>query len=386
MPTLFERCAEAMLLDGKFPLRNRIYFAPMGIDNADDDGSISEGMRRFYKDIIDGGCGFVILGNSAIDSETRLQGRGLCLFTPAHADALAPLIEYGNARGCPLVVQLQHYGAQGATTLTSSPLLSPSGVACGRMKRLDPNYRVRVMDQDDIDRTVRQFGRAARLVRSAGGRLVQLQASNGYLLSSFLSPYTNKRTDQYGGNQVNRSRLLLEVLDEIDRVTQGEVSVSVRLGIDDRVGPSGLQPMLLLDTVRMLEAKGVAFISCSVCIGETFNELVALTERTILDLQAGVKLIKAHTKVPVGFAGGVKSLDAAEDLLDRDICDLVGMTRAIFADNDIVRKSFSGQVDDIRQCRFDGYCFKDKSNPKAHRVYCCVNDKYRRPDAIHYNS
>jgi 2,4-dienoyl-CoA reductase-like NADH-dependent reductase (Old Yellow Enzyme family) len=386
MHTPLELCRQGLVLGREFPLANRIYFAPMGIDNADDDGSISEAMRSFYRDIIDGGCGLVILGNSAIDAETRLQHRGLCLFTPAHADALAPLIDYGRARGCPVVVQLQHYGAQGTTTFTTTPLLSPSEVACARMKRLDPHYRLRAMDQDDIDRTVRQFGRAAQLVRSAGGDMIQLQASNGYLISSFLSPYTNKRTDRYGGSTANRARFLFEILDEIDRATQGEVALSVRLGIDDRLGPEGLQPEAVLGILPSLEDRNVVFISCSICIGETFGELAALSERTVSELHAGVRLIRENTRIPVGFAGGVKSLDAAERLLGQGICDLVGMTRAIFADNDLVRKSFAGQTADIDWCRFDGNCFRDKSNPKADRVYCCVNPKYRRPSAIHYQS
>jgi 2,4-dienoyl-CoA reductase-like NADH-dependent reductase (Old Yellow Enzyme family) len=386
MAARFDRCAAGLVLAGGIRLANRIYFAPMGIDAADDDGSISEGMRRFYRDVIDGGCGLVILGNSAIDGSTRLQRGGLCLFTAAQADAVAPLLDYGEARRCPVAIQLQHYGAQGSTTMTDAPLLSPSGVPCRRMQRLDPNYRLRVMDQDDIDRTVRQFGRAAALARSAGSRLIQLQASNGYLIGSFLSPYTNKRTDKYGGDAVGRSRFLMEILDEIDRTTRGEISISVRLGIDDRVGAEGLQPALLLDTVRRLEAQNVAFISCSICIGETFGELAAPTEATLRDLHAGVRLVKSATTIPIGFAGGVGSLDTAEALLSREVCDLVGMTRAIFADNAIVSKSFAGRTQEIDWCRFDGNCFKDKSNPKASRVYCCVNEKYRRPTDIYYAS
>ncbi|MGN7980287.1 oxidoreductase [Burkholderia sp. 22313] len=366
-------------------VKNRVYFAPMGIDLADDDGSLSEPMLDFYKGMIQGGCGMVVLGNSSIDPSTRLQSRGLCLYTTRHANRIALVIAYGADHDCRVAVQLQHYGAQGNCQHTSTPLLSPSGIPCRRMQNIDPTYRVRPMDLSDIAIVRAQFVRAAGLARQAGADLVQLQASNGYLLSSFLSPYTNRRTDDYGGTPMRRARLLLEVIDDIRSATGNSLDISIRLGIDDCLGDAGQRPHLLHEVTRALEQAGVAAIMCSISIGETFDRMIHPTPETRRLLLEGVRSIRSTVSIPIGFAGFVGSLSEVETLVADGTTDLVGMTRALFADNDLIRKSVAGQAHLVDACRFDGNCFRDKGNPDLDRVYCCVNPNYRRPAHIKYS-
>ncbi|WP_338639774.1 NADH:flavin oxidoreductase [Burkholderia pyrrocinia] len=366
-------------------VKNRVYFAPMGIDLADKDGSLSESMMHFYEGMILGGCGMLVLGNSSIDSSTRLQSRGLCLHTAHHANRLAPVIAYGADHHCRVAVQLQHYGAQGKCLPTGAPLLSPSGVPCRRMQKIDPTYRVRTMDLADIAAVRAQFVRAACLARQSGADLVQLQASNGYLLSSFLSPHTNRRKDGYGGTPMRRARLLLEVIDDIRSATGNSLEISVRLGIDDCLGDTGQRPHLLHDVARALEQAGVVAIMCSISIGETFDRMMRPTPETRQLLLSGVRSIRSTVSIPIGFAGFVGSLSEIEALVADGTADLVGMTRALFADNDLILKSVAGQAHLINACRFDGNCFRDKSNPNLDRVYCCVNPNYRRPTHIKYS-
>lgn len=381
----FQHALSPLQLGRSLVLKNRTYFAPMGIDLASVDGSMSEPMARFYEGIINGGCGMVVLGNASVDASTRLQRRGLCLHNEKHARSLAPLIDYGIKYDCPVVVQLQHYGAQGSTECTGLPLLGPSGVACGRMQRTDPAYRTRPMDLADITTVRRQFAEAAYMALQAGAKLIQLQASNGYLLSSFLSPYTNKREDDYGGTPLRRARLLLEVIEDIQAATGNSLEISVRLGIDDCVGSAGQQPHLLREVVNALERAGVVAIMCSISIGETFGHMMRPTAETRQSLIESVRLIKTYASVPVGFAGFVSTLDQVELNLIDGTADLVGMTRALFADNDLILKSVAEQDHLIYACRFDGNCFRDKSNPQLDRVYCCVNPNYLRPDHISYS-
>lgn len=360
-------------------LKNRVYFAPMGIDLGRD-GCLTEEMFGFYRGIIDGGCAMVVLANSAVDASTRLHSGGLCLYDEQHAECLAPLIDYGRQHACPVVVQLQHYGAQGNRALGGGVLLAPSRSAPGKRQ---PG--VRVMTHADIRAVCSQFAHAARLARQAGSRAVQLQASNGYLLSSFLSPHTNRRTDRYGGSPLRRARLLLEVIEAIAEATQGEVDISVRLGIDDCLGEKGQQPALLEHVVPALQQAGVSALMCSAAVRETFHYMLRADPRVHALLVQGVRHIRELTSLPVGFAGFTCSLAQAEALLDLGVTDLVGMSRALFADNDLVNKSLAGKPGSVNACRFDGNCFRDKSNPRLDRVYCCVNDKYKRPDSIRYD-
>lgn len=370
---------QSITLGRHLHLKNRVYFAPMGIDLGRH-GCLTSEMLKFYQDIIDGGCAMVVLANSAVDSSTRLHEGGLCLYDDVHVRHLAPLIDYGRKKGCPVIVQLQHYGAQGDRTRSGSEQLTPSRATPGKSQ---PG--VRVMTHDNIRAVCSQFGHAARLAKQAGARMVQLQASNGYLLSSFLSPYSNRRTDRYGGSPLRRARLLFEVIDAIVEATKGSVDISVRLGIDDCLGDRGQQPALLEQVIPALDRAGVSALMCSIAIRETFHYMLRADPRVQAMLVHGVRYVRGLTSLPVGFAGFTGSLAQAEDLLGSGVADLVGMSRALFADNDLVNKSLMGRPDSVNACRFDGNCFRDKSNPNLDRVYCCVNEKYKRPELIRYD-
>jgi len=360
-------------------LKNRVYFAPMGIDLGRE-GCLTDEMFGFYRGIVDGGCAMVVLANSAVDASTRLHAGGLCLYDNRHAEALEPLIDYGRQQACPVVVQLQHYGAQGDRARSGGVLLAPSRLEPGRSR---PG--IRVATHEDIRAVCRQFAHAAQLARRAGARAVQLQASNGYLLSSFLSPYSNRRTDRYGGSPLRRARLLLEVIEAVAEATQGEVDISVRLGIDDCLGEKGQQPALLEQVVPALQRAGVSALMCSAAIRETFHYMLKADPRVHALLVHGVRHIRELTSLPVGFAGFTGSLAQAEALLELGVADLVGMSRLLADDNDLVNKSLAGKPGSVNACRFDGNCFRDKSNPQLDRVYCCVNEKYKRPASVRYD-
>ncbi len=381
--TTYPAMTATLRLTEQIRLKNRAYFAPMGIDVASDDGRATPELIDFYRNVIAGGAGMVVLGNATVDPASRLHQRGLCLYEDEHAEALRPLFELGRQHHCEVVVQLQHYGAQGSTQLTATELMSPSGIACQRMSKKDPDYKVVAMTQMDINRVKRHFVRAAGLVWQAGGRMVQLQASNGYLLSSFLSPYTNKRTDDYGGTGHKRMQMLCEVVHDI-RQAYPELAISVRLGIDDGLSEQGQKPELIAPHLHRLEELGVAALTLSVSIGETFELLVDASDEARQRMASGVRLIRRYCSLPLGFAGLIDGLDSAEQARLELGVDLVGMTRALFADNDLINKSLAGQHQQIHRCRFDGNCFRDKSNPAAERVFCCVNPRYLRPDHIVY--
>jgi len=378
----YRHVLEPLELSPDLTLKNRLFFAPMGIDLADQNGCLTTAMLDFYQSIMAGGCAMAFLSNATVSAKSRLQSAGLGLYEQRQADALRPLLDWSGQTGVPVGIQLQHYGGQGTTTLTGTELLTPSGVPCTRVAKLDPQYRVRIMNEEDIAEVVEQFAHSAWLAWSSGARLVQLQASNGYLLGSFLSPATNRRTDHYGGSEENRARLLLEVIKAIRLRTDPRFMVTVRLGIDDRLGDAGLRFKDLDETVQSLCQAGVTALECSMCVGTTFDQFLVYSPLMDEYLQAGVKAIKSVSSVPVGFAGFVDGLEKAERLLADGVCDWVGMSRALFADNDLINKTLEGRSQQINRCLWDGQCFKDKSNPRFDRVYCCVNPNYPRPSLV----
>lgn len=364
-------------------LKNRIFFSSMGVDTAESGGKASDHTIKFYQGIIAGGPGMVLLGNASISPSSRLQERGLGLHNDEHAEALRPLFQYGRAHDCEVAVQLQHYGAQGRMQSPDQPLLSPSGVVCPGMTSRQPGYKTVAMTLADIKNVRRLYVEAAQRAQQAGARMVQLQASNGYLLSSFLSPYTNLRHDKYGGSPAKRMRLLYEVVDDICTACP-DLSLSVRLGIDDGFDDKGQYPALIAPEVQPLEKLGVASLSLSMTINETFHLLLRISEAARQRFYKGIATIREATSLPIGFSGFTGDLKQAEYVMQHLNVDLIGMTRALFADNDLIIKTQQGRYSDIHACRFEGNCMKDKANPELDQVYCCVNPKYMRPQHIRY--
>lgn len=363
--------------------KNKIFFAAMGIDLANHDGSFSEGLQDFYSGIAEGGCGFMMLSNATVSRDSILQPRGLRLFEQAHADAIKGFVNECSALDVVVGIQLQHYGGQATTTyVRGKPLLTPSGIPTKGFKKADPRYKVKEMTIDDINAVKNQFAAAARLAVSAGVKLIQLQASNGYLLSSFLSPNTNKRTDEYGGDNLARARLLIEVVNAVRAEIGNDIILAVRLGVDDCLEPKSdgtvAEDFELI--IPLLETAGVDLIEVSMCTHDTFKRFI--DEPLFMEnyFQEQVKKIRSYSRVPVGFAGFIGSIEKAESLLANNTCDIVGMARALFADNNLIIKTLNGKENEIDQCLWDGKCYKDKANPKYNRVYCCVNPKYKRPD------
>lgn len=359
---------------------NRLFFASMGVDLAGHDGSLAPELIEFMEGMVQSGCGAVMFGNASVSRDSMLRPRALHMFAPQHVPPLKRFIATAAERGVVAGIQLQHYGGQGTTTFTRGrALLTPSGIGSKSVARLDPRYQVRTATLEDIAQVQRQFACSAALCRAAGARLVQLQASNGYLLGSFLSKYTNRRLDDYGGSPARRARMVVETVRSVRQVLGSEVVLGLRIGIDDGLGPEGLVPEDLRETIPELEAAGVDLFEASFYVADTFDQLAGAKPDLVASLHEKVALVRSFCRVPLGFAGFVAGLAAADSLLASGTADMIGMARALFADNDLILKSVAEREAEIHRCLWDGKCFKDKSDPRFDRVYCCVNPKYRRP-------
>lgn len=362
---------------GGITLKNRLFFPAMGVDLGNPDGTFSDALVDFYGRIARSGCGLVVLCNSSISADSILQSHGLRLFEDRHTEALAAFLS--QPQDAVIAVQLQHYGGQATTKHTGKPVLTPSGIGSASSMKRDPAYAAREMTLQDIEQVKEEFAHAARLAVKAGARFIQLQASNGYLLSSFLSPFTNKRTDRYGGSPQRRANFVIEVVRAVRAELTSEMALGLRININDCIGEEGQVVENLRDVVPLLEEAGVDFLEASICIADTFPKLFERTPEMEAFLLEQLRIFKQYVSVPMGFAGFVDSLEKAEYYVASGIADTVGMARALFADNDLIIKSLGGKSHEVNRCLWDGKCFKDKSNPAFSRVYCCVNPLYKRP-------
>ncbi|MGF1750706.1 hypothetical protein [Vibrio cionasavignyae] len=333
---------------------NRMYFSSVGFDLCDHEGRPLQEFFDVYESIMDGGCGFGFLGNASVDASSQYTDRSQKLVSEQHALDLQPIFEAANDRHFLLSAQLQHYGSGDATLLSEAQIAS----------------------------YIEHFEQAARLALSVGAPALQVHAANGYLLSSFLSPKSNKRTDKWGGCAMNRARLLLEVLKRVKAVIQEDLVIFVRLQVDDGLGSEGLEVEQLGDVIVAIERAGADAVTCANGVAETFGKFLGNPEYTLESCRRASRFLKQHTNIPIGFSANIGNLEIAEEIIASGDADFVGFGRSIVADHQFVNKALAGQVKEINHCQWDSYCLRDKKEPLADRVYCCVNPDYLRPQHI----
>jgi len=245
-----------------------------------------------------------------------------------------------------IFMQLSHLGRQGTAWVSGRPLWAPSPVP-------EPVFREmpHEMEVEDIDELVEAFGQATRRVLEAGFDGVEMYMAQGYLLSEFLSPFSNKRLDEYGGSLENRMRFPLRVVDAVRAAAGEDVPVGARINTDEFV-EGGLTLEEAVEIAKRLEATGkIDYISATE--GNYTHAEVIVPEMSFplaafLPLQASIK--EAVENIPVMAVARINDPVLAEKILADGQADMIGMTRAFIADPELPNKAKEGRLDEIRTC------------------------------------
>ena len=364
---------------GKVIIPNRLFWPPWCFNWANTDGTMSGKMADFYLDLADGGCGLIITGCAAVSPDSLLYERSMKIYHKDHVPGLKKLCAEIKKRGSIPGIQLMNFGRQSITTFTGKELYAPSNIPCPVKSKKDPNYRLREMTLEDIERVKNDYINAAILSTEAGVDVIQLHAAHGFLLNQFLSPYTNKRNDQYGGNTENRVRFILEVIKGIRAKIGNAAAIDVRVSADELV-EGGLKPNDYKEIIPLFEAAGVDMINVSISISET----TGLAFRQKLEPQGRhawiAKKLKTYTSsgVKIAHACFIANLEVAQRVMIENNIDMIGLGRAQFADPHIIKKTLEGREDEINRCAWDNSCLFSFSN-NGNEVFCLVNPKYQKP-------
>ncbi|HKZ72992.1 MAG TPA: FAD-dependent oxidoreductase [Steroidobacteraceae bacterium] len=272
-----------------------------------------------------------------------------------------------HACGAKVFHQLWHGGAHwppadGGPPWSSSPLAAPfTGVVPVEM------------DHGQIEEIVQAFARATWRAEQGGIHGVEIHAGHGYLPHQFLSPLTNRRADEYGGSFDNRLRFLRQVL------TAARVAVSARypigIRISDQNAPGGLSVEECAEAVRRLEADGlIDFVNASQ--GSYYSipsMLPSMSDPVGSMLPSSAPIAAAATRVPRIVCGRLRTLEDGEQVLREGIADLVGFVRPLIADPELIRKSRSGRVEQVRPCIGCNQGCVAGILGVTHRMGCVVN-------------
>jgi 2,4-dienoyl-CoA reductase-like NADH-dependent reductase (Old Yellow Enzyme family)/thioredoxin reductase len=242
------------------------------------------------------------------------------------------------------VIQLYHSGRQRFARIAGGETISPSGIPCPVRK--DP---ARAPTIEEIHSLVEDYGQAARRAKEAGFDGIEIHCAHGYLLSGFLSPAQNKRTDEYGGDVMGRSRIVREILARCREIVGDDMLFQVRMNGSDYVN-DGNTPEETRQIAKILVDAGceVIHVSAGMAPSAQYSFLPSQVPRGF-----NVPLaedIKSVVDVPVIACGAITDAIFAEEILARGKVDLVAMGRPLFADPDLPNKSKSGKLKEIRPC------------------------------------
>jgi 2,4-dienoyl-CoA reductase (NADPH2) len=351
-----------------FHIKNRIMLPALTLGYANFDGTFSEELFDFYATRIDGGVGAAVIGGCFVEVRGKTHPRELGLHSDHVIDSYRRITRYANEKGAIVLAQLTHGGRYSHSIVTGCQPVAPSAIPSKLTGEVPKE-----LTKEEIKEIISAFGDAARRAYEAGFHGVEILAGTGYLISEFLSPITNKRTDEYGGSLENRMRFLLEVVNSVRKSVRSRFIVGVRLSADDLMGGVTIEDTKVIS--KRLESEGIDYISVSVGWHESPKPIIT---REVP--QAGwVHLayeIKRVVSIPVVAGLRIKSPVVAEDVIAKGLADMVAMARALLVDPELPIKAMEGRLDEIRPCigclRCLSLVFEGQS------VTCSVNPRLTR--------
>ena len=305
-------------------LANRLVMPPMATAKAELDGQVSQALLDYYAEKSRGGyISLIIIEHSYISPEGKASNNQLSVSSDGMIPGLRKLAEVIHRNNSKAAMQINHAGSAALAEVTGTTPLAPSATANPRRGDLP-----REMSRKEIGDIVAAFKDAARRVKEAGFDAVEIHSAHGYLLNQFLSPLTNKRTDEYGGNIANRIRIHLQVIEAVRSVVGPDFPIQVRLGASDYVEGG--------TTIEDSMSAGRAFEKAGVDIIHISGGFVGYTPPGLFGQGYFAPLseaIKRAATIPVILTGGITEIEAAEKLLADKKADLIGVGRAILQDS-----------------------------------------------------
>jgi 2,4-dienoyl-CoA reductase-like NADH-dependent reductase (Old Yellow Enzyme family) len=336
---------------GRMMIKNRLVRSATYEGMASKNGSVTDKLVELYKTLAEGEVGLIITGYAYV----QMSGRSTASMMGIDRDDLIPGLRriaetvHKHGNGCKVAIQLAHCGRQSFSLETT---LAPSAV-------FEPvvNKMPREMTIEEIEETIEAFAEAARRAKEAGFDAVQLHAAHGYLLSGFLSPYTNRRTDEYGGNTEKRVKIVEDIYNRTIEKVGNDFPILIKMNVDDFL-EGGINLNESKKIAERLSKMGFAAIETSGCMWEVMTRskeelgwkpVFGVSSRTNIrskDKEAYhlpyAREIRKVINVPLILVGGIRSLDVIEKILAEGSADFVALSRPLIRQPDLPNRWLKG--------------------------------------------
>lgn len=325
-------------------IKNRIVMMPMGTNYGEQNGEMSFLHINYYEQRAKGGTGLIIVENASIDSPQGSNGTTqLRIDHDNYLPRLFKFCETIHRYGTKLAIQINHAGASAVSSRINMQPVSASDVPSKEGGEIP-----RPLSKDEILHIVKKYGEAAKRAQTAGFDAVEIHAGHSYLISQFLSPITNKRTDEFGGSVENRTRFCRMVIDEVRKQVGPFFPIMLRLSADELMeGGNTLEDTLeYLDYLQ--EEVDIFDVSC----GLNGSIQYQIDANYLPDGWRSymAKAVKEKFNKPCISMGNVRDPKVAERILADGDADLIGMGRGLIADPAWVNKVATGHECDLRKC------------------------------------
>jgi 2,4-dienoyl-CoA reductase-like NADH-dependent reductase (Old Yellow Enzyme family)/NADPH-dependent 2,4-dienoyl-CoA reductase/sulfur reductase-like enzyme len=375
---------------GSLELKNRMIVTAMGVNFAESDGSAGDRLIAYHEEQARGGVGMVITGATGVALPVgRVQRWQVGISEDRFLPGLEKLARAVQRHGARAAVQLHHGGlVAGDSARDGHPLWAPavpspvkdadfmSYFLPEELAKLSAGMKgppqVKVLDLADIQQLVQQFAEGARRAKQAGFDGIEIHGGHGYILSSFISPKTNTRTDAYGGSVENRARLLLEVIHAVRAEVGNDFALWVKLDSREVGKQGGITLEDAKRTAQLVEDAGVDAITVSAYHETAYGKMHSesnIPQVPGANLPATVA-IRQVVKIPLITSGRIE-LDVGEAELQKGSFDFLGLGRKLLADPQLPNKLAAGDTASIRPCVYCITCASAIYTGDATR--CAVN-------------
>ena len=324
--------------------KNRVVMTPMGTNYGEPDGQMSYQHINYYRLRAKGGTGLIIVENANVDFPTGSNGTSqIRIDHDSFMPRLYKLTDTIHDEGGMVAIQINHAGASASSARTGVQPVSSSNVPSK-----DGGEEPRPLTKEEMEVIVKKYGEAAKRAVTAGFDAVEVHCGHSYLISQFLSPIYNKRTDEFGGSLENRARFGRMVLEEVRKQVGPFTPILCRISADEML-PGG---NTLEDCLEYLQYFDEFVDVYNVSAGLNQSLQYQIDSNCYADGWRSymAKAVKEKYGKPVITMGNIRSPKVANEILERGDADFIGIGRGLIADPDWVNKAEFGCEDDIRKC------------------------------------
>lgn len=341
-------------------LKNRFIRSATWENMADKQGHLTDKLRNVYQELAQGGVGLIITGYSFITENEQPNPGMMGIYEDSFIDEYQELTDMIHDHGSKAVMQIVYGGSKTTFQPDDRVILGPSEV-----ENLKTGVTPKKMTKEDIEYIIKAHGAAAQRVKKAGFDGVQIHAAHGYFLNQFLSPYYNRRNDEYGGSINNRARIIFEIYDEIRDQVGDDFTVLIKVTAGDFV-EGGQRFEDCLQLCKQLDKRGIDGIEVSGNIHSSAEEYVGqnwygYSVKEDAYFKDYAEKIAKQVAAPVSLVGGLRKFDVMEELLEETEIEYFSLCRPLMAEPDLINRWQQGDRSESK-CTSCSNCYDDDGN------------------------